>query len=95
MARAKIFKFFEGLENDLNKARFGSQPRNLTDSDMRDWDDAASRPRPTPPRNQAEVIAALKRINRYKYATYVNYRKWVRRKMKKLGLNPEDERYLL
>lgn len=94
MARNKLFVFMEQLENSVNEARFGSAPRDLTDEDFVDWDISIQNRKPTL-QNKEHAIQAIRRMNPYKWAEYKRNYKWVQKQMKKLGLNPEDIRWLL
>lgn len=94
MARAKFFRFVEEFENALNEAKYGTQPRDLTDDDLDDWYDAGNARRPSI-RTKEQAIAAIKKTNRYKWYEYKRNYRWVQKQMQRLGLNPEDARYLL
>lgn len=68
----------------------------LSDSDVEGWDgalDARTYSR-LPLRTREDVRKAIFRMNPIKYRQVMGDYRWLQRKMKKLGLNPEDARYL-
>lgn len=95
MARNKFFVFMENLETEWAKTRYGTSPRELTDDDIDDWMQSADSPRPMPPRTRDEVIRGLMRVNRIKFYQYRSHREWARKHIAKMGLDPEQERWLL
>lgn len=94
MARAKIFVFMEDLENWINMRRFGAAPRDLTDEDYTDWRVAIERRKPVL-EDQAHVMAALKRHSPVRWWLFKWTTKWVRKRFRKMGLNPDDAGFLL
>lgn len=76
------------------KSKFASsRPRTLDDSDFDAFYKAADGR--SAPLTREQIIAKLERKNSYHmWALRYHYR-WVRRQMKKMGLNPDDARELL
>lgn len=95
MQRAKFFQFIEGIEKEYNKARYGTQPRDLEDEDLEGWESASEAGFHIKPRTREEVRAALRRRNPVRWAQCRSDLRWAERQMKKLGLNPEDARFML
>lgn len=71
-----------------------SEPRNLTDKDYDAWEAAFSQ-RPPEVRTVEQARKAIQHMNPVKWRQLQGDYKWLQRKMKKLGLNPEDARFLL
>lgn len=90
----KFFRAMHQVENAINQAKYGTDPRPLDDRDHEDWQHSLDNPKPTF-RSKEQVVAAIRRKNPYRWKEYRKSRIWVRRTMADLGLNPEDERFLL
>jgi hypothetical protein len=71
------------------------QPRDLTDDDRAGWDAALS----AQPRGKQATIDDVKQLIRHrnpiKWWQMQRDFKWLQGEMKRLGLNPEDARFLL
>jgi hypothetical protein len=48
-----------------------------------------------PPKTKESIQRALKMSNPVRWRQVQNDLKWVQKRMKKMGLNPEDARYIL
>ena len=84
----------EALANPQPKK--SNRPRDLTPEDYAEWDAALnSRAESIHPRNLAEVRFAVKSKNPIRWMQLQRDLKWVGKELKKLGLNPEDARYIL
>lgn len=92
--RLGFFRAMEKLENTYNAARYGSQPRPLQDEDFDDWTLAGEASMPSM-RTRADVQRRLRQINPVKWRQINGDINWMKKHMKKLGLNPEDYRYIL
>jgi len=74
-----------------------TQPRDLTDRDIVSWDDALNTREggSTRPQTMEEVRTILRRKDPIRWRRIKRDRKWIEKQMLKLGLNPEDARFLL
>ena len=70
-----------------------NNPRRLREEDVVGFYEAAHSQRG--PMNREQIIAALEKKNSYRMWRLRHDYKWVRRQMKKMGLNPDDARELL
>lgn len=95
MKRSKFFVFMENLEKEYNKTRYGSQPRDLEDDDIEGWESASEAGYHVKPETRSQVQAMLRRSNPVRWAQCQGDLRWAQRQMKKLGLNPEDARFML
>ena len=89
-----FFRAMEKLENALNESRFGTAPRELNNGDIVDWTTAGDHRKPTL-RSKEQIIHAIKSKNSYRWFEYKRQRRWVQKQMRKLGLDPDDEKWLL
>lgn len=82
---------------DTLKADTSPKPHTLRDADLIGWDVSLSeRARRQPkPETWAEVRRAISHENPVRWAQMQSEFRWLKRKMKKMGLNPEDARYVL
>lgn len=92
--------FWDRLYDDIfSKEGFlkNNTRRRLTDEDHDMWQEAATLREmdPPPPRTIEEVRAKLKASNPVRWWYLKRDFAWAKRQMKKLGLNPEDARWLL
>lgn len=94
MQRLGIFRTIEKIENSYNEARYGSQPRPLQEEDLDDWELSTQGNMPNM-RSRAQVQAQLKARNPVKWKQIQGDIAWMKRHMKRMGLNPEDYRYIL
>lgn len=73
-----------------------NKPRDLTDEDRLAWDDALDqRARKTKPETLDDIRALIRHRNPIRWRNLQKDYRWVQKEMKKLGLNPEDARYIL
>jgi len=73
-----------------------NQRRDLTEADRLSWYDAGtSRSRGPADRTVQDVQALIRNRNPVRWRQFKSHYRWVQKEMKKLGLNPEDARYLL
>jgi hypothetical protein len=72
-----------------------AKPRNLSVEDYAGWDAALDARASIPPRTVEQVRATIKMKNPIRWAQLQRDLRWVGKEMKKMGLNPEDARYLL
>jgi hypothetical protein len=89
--------FAAEYEKERAKREGRFQRRDLTPMDRLGWDDAlSSREESTmPPRTREEVIERVKAINPIRWRMMRRDFKWLQKEMHKMGLNPEDARFLL
>lgn len=71
------------------------RPRDLTDDDRLQWDTALNQQTRGQQRTHAQVREMLKQRNRLRWWGMQRDFKWLQREMERMGLNPEDARYLL
>lgn len=85
----EVKKFFE--DNDTSK------PRDLTDEDRAGWADAqdARMSSPMRPKTMEDVQRLIRNRNPIRWRQVRRDFRWVQKEMKKLGLNPEDARFIL
>lgn len=70
--------------------------RDLTEDDRLAWYDAASeREKAIRPQTIADVQALVRNRNPIRWRQLQGHYKWLQKEMKRLGLNPEDARYML
>lgn len=75
-----------------------SQPRPLTVEDRTGWADEQDKRGhrvSRTPQNLGEVRKLIKHRNPLRWMQLQRDFKWVQKEMKRLGLNPEDARYIL
>lgn len=91
-----------GMLDRLRHAyELGSQPksnvrRDLTEDDRLAWYDAASeREKAIRPQTIADVQALVRNRNPIRWRQLQGHYRWLQKEMKRLGLNPEDARYML
>lgn len=89
--------FFNWAFGDWTDPKKPNQPRDLTEADRIGWDvamdqRAASKMRP---QTREDIIRLIRNRNPLRWHGFVKDYKWVQKEMKKLGLNPDDARYLL
>lgn len=89
----EFFRLMRKLEAHLDQNRWGTAPRDLSGKDYEDWFEAGERELP-PERTLAWARAAIRRYNVWKWNQMMRDYRWLQKRMKKLGLNPEDARYL-
>lgn len=72
-------------------------PRQLRDADLVGWNESLSeRARRQPkPETWEEVRRAIQMSNPVRWGHLQSELRWLKKKMKKMGLNPDDARYLL
>lgn len=95
MALSNFFSAVNKFERAYNEARFGKGPRDLTDADYDAWSAAADEGFKPTIRTIQQAQTALRRINPVRWRQVQSDYKWVQKQMKRLGLNPEDARYIL
>ena len=73
-----------------------NERRDLTEEDRLSWYDAGtSRPKGPADRTIQDVRALVRNRNPVRWRQLQKNFKWVQKEMRKMGLNPEDARYLL
>ena len=73
-----------------------NQRRDLTDEDRLAWDEAQDqRMRKTKPETLDDIRALIRHRNPIRWRQVQKDYRWVQKEMKRLGLNPEDARYIL
>lgn len=73
-----------------------NERRNLTEDDRLSWYDAAGeREKAIRPQTVADVQALVRNRNPIRWYQLQSDFRWLKKQMKKLGLNPEDARYML
>jgi hypothetical protein len=70
-----------------------TEPRSLTPDDRLAWDTALEKPRPE--RDVEAIRRLMRNRNPVRWHQVQSDVRWLRRQMKKAGLNPEDVRYIL
>jgi len=72
-------------------------PRDLTEDDRLGWYDAGTERSKKAPRPSTieDVQKLIKNRNPVRWYSLQSDFKWVQKEMRKLGLNPEDARYIL
>lgn len=93
--RAKIFRVIEKIEKAYNEAQYSSTPHRLTEEDHVDWSEAAQAGYHPKPQTVEQIREALRRTNPVKWRQVQADLRWVQKHMKRMGLNPEDARYVL
>lgn len=91
----KILDALNALDRAHKEAQYGTSPHRVTDEELIGWDAAADGRKPPKPATIEEVRAALRRINPVKWHNVQSDYRWVQKQMKKMGLNPEDARFIL
>lgn len=81
------------------EAKTPNELHRATDEELVGWNDALDMRENTaysriPLQTREDVIRAVRRTNPIKYGQIMRDYKWLQKQMKKLGLNPEDARYL-
>ena len=72
------------------------KPRILQQDDIDSWMSAADeRSRKPSPSTQDEIVKAIRKRNFVRWWRLKRDYKWLCKEMKRLGLNPEDARFLL
>lgn len=73
------------------------EPRNLTEQDRLEWEQAQDERmiQPLKPRTRDEVRNAIKYRNPVRWWQIQRDFSYLRREMKRLGLNPEDARWII
>lgn len=81
------------MSNYNNRRRYDRRP--LTEDDLQSWQDAVTK-RPTgKAKTEEDVKALIRNRNPVRWWQLQRDFKWVQKEMKKMGLNPEDARFLL
>jgi hypothetical protein len=93
--RAKFFRFIDRVEKAYNEAQFSTTPHRLTPEEYVDWSEAANAGFHLKPQTVEDIRAALRRTNPVKWRQIQADMRWIEKHMKKMGLNPEDARYVL
>lgn len=75
-----------------SNSRTGRAPRNLNEDDVSGWMKAAEKP--IGPVTQDDLRRHMRRVNFVRWRRLQKDFRWMMREMKKLGLNPEDARWL-
>lgn len=86
----------EFLDSMRADDRTPNEKNQLTDEDYVGFDAAldARAAQQLKPKNIEEVRTAIRRINPIKYRQVMSDYRWLQKQMQRLGLNPEDARYL-
>lgn len=81
----------------MNQHKRLTQPRDLTDRDVVSWDDALNTREggTTRPQTIEEVRTLLRKKDPVRWWRIKRDHRWMQKQMLKLGLNPEDARFLL
>lgn len=79
----------------INAPRGPVVPRDLTADDYASWDEALNARASMNPRTVASVRNQIRGKNPIRWAQLQRDLRWVAKEMKKMGLNPEDARYIL
>lgn len=69
--------------------------RRLSDDDVAGWVEAASQRTPPRKRDRETLRNYLKARSPWKWAALNRYLRWAEKEMERLGLNPEDVRWIL
>jgi len=72
-----------------------NERRDLTEEDRLGWYDAGTSRKGPADRTIQDVRALVRNRNPVRWRQLQKNFKWVQKEMRKLGLNPEDARYLL
>ena len=72
----------------------GQPPRTLTDEDKAGWF-AAAMEQPRSPRTMESLREDVRRRNPVRWRRLQRDIRWVRKEMKRLGLNPDEWRWIL
>lgn len=93
---------FDKMRDALAEAHAAGQPRSkserrdLTEDDRLAWYDAGSeREKAIRPQTIADVQALVRNRNPVRWRQLQGHYKWLQKEMKRMGLNPEDARYML
>lgn len=88
--------WFDALKDQLSPSFDPPEPRRLTVQDLTAFQDAQDeRFSKRELRRIEDVRAEISKVNPVKFWQMRRDFKWLQRQMKKLGLNPEDARYIL
>jgi hypothetical protein len=71
------------------------EPRHISEDDKAAWLEAASKRTPPRERDRETLRNYLQARNRLKWYRLQGLLRWYEKEMKKLGLNPEDARWIL
>lgn len=73
-----------------------NKPRDLTEADRLGWYDAGDeREKSIKPRTVQDVQSLIRNRNPVRWRQLQGHYKWLQKEMKRIGLNPEDARYIL
>jgi hypothetical protein len=76
----------------FRKSYKGKPARPLTEDDVSGWMAAADeRPAPLAPK----IADVIRKRNRFRWRRFIKDYRWVQKEMEKMGLSPEDARWLL
>ena len=93
---------FDNLRKTLAEAYVAGQPnvknqrRDLTEEDRLGWYDAGTeREKAIRPKTIADVQALVRNRNPVRWRQLQGHYKWLQKELTRMGLNPEDARYML
>jgi hypothetical protein len=84
-----------GTPTPPNASHASNGQRLLSQDDLDGWLDAASKRNPPAARDRNTLRNYLKAKNRRRWRILQRHLRWAEREMLKLGLNPEDTRWIL
>lgn len=79
--------------NEQRALNYAKSKRLLTDNDIDSFNEAADQRKPQ--RTQTNIIEALRKKDGHRMWRLQRDYRWMQKQMKKMGLNPEDARWLL
>lgn len=80
---------------EQTRQRPPAQPRDLTAEDYASWDAALDARASMAPRTIEQTRAIIRAKNPIRWMQLQRDLRWVAKEMKKMGLNPDEARYLL
>lgn len=91
-----INEYLASLVEEITKKE-PARPRDLTYEDRESWADAQDErmSAPPPPKKIEDIQALIRNRNPVKWHQVRKDFRWVQKEMKRLGLNPEDARFIL
>jgi len=84
-----------GTPTPPNAAHASNGQRQISQDDLDGWLDAASKRNPPRKRDRNTLRDYLKARNPYKWRMLQKYLRWAEKELLKLGMNPEDTRWII
>lgn len=78
--------------NEPERGALDNRPRRLTSRDITDFYEASDA---RPFKGRTSIARRIQKEHPYRFHALLRQYSWLRRKMKKMGYNPDDARWLL